>query len=179
MDAIQSNQIEQYKDYFKKLNIEQYGYGVLLNALNENQNQDGFTALDAQDTTFDSIASAQVNIDSAAVQKKMWQDLEYELKAYEKLHPELKGQYVVAINADTEDGQPIATIAKKEDILDLIPQTERDTSEDLIKSNPVQLFKSENLNVLALDSIENRDIEKIVNSFLAKNSGVFQYLAGM
>ncbi|MFH0919873.1 MAG: hypothetical protein V1913_05875 [Fibrobacterota bacterium] len=181
MNAVSSNQnsasqIEQYKTYFKQLNIAQNGASVLLQALNENKStntDDWFgTGTDSTDVT-DLVPAAVVNINKEKVEKKLWQDLEAEILAYQEQHPELKDKLVVAVNADTEDGQPAFTVAKSEDILALL--NDKGTAQDALKGHPVQLFESANLNVGGLKSAGETELEQMVQAFMQKNRGVFQY----
>src|SRR3989339_230630 len=128
MNAISGNQnspaqIEQYKTYFKQLNIAQYGAGILMQALNENNGaseDDMFGTGSDESLDAGAIPSAVVNINKESVEKKLWKDLEAEILAYEKEHPELKDKIVVALNTDTQDGQPVFTVVKADDILALL-----------------------------------------------------------
>lgn len=180
MDAIQNDKIEQYKQYFKRMNIEQYGYSVLLSALNEGRKNDGFEALDGQEQSEDdsltTFAPYDVKINTDNVLKKMWKDLEQEIKQYEKSHPEIKGQYIVAINAQGADNMPAVTVSSKEEVLALIPEAEREESAKLIDLNPVQIFRNETLDVRALPSAGLPGLDALIQGFLEKNRGVFQYL---
>jgi hypothetical protein len=179
MKPISNEQIDQYKSYFKRLNIEQYGAGVLMNALNEGKNADPLLGGQTNGTDLASMfpeTPATVNINSEAVKKKLWQDLELEIKTYEQEHPEVKGQYMVAVNADTADGQPKFKIAKIDDVLALIPENDRAASKTLIAEHPVQIFKSSTIDVDALAAAPLADLENLIAGFLGKNQGVFQYL---
>lgn len=180
MNTISNTQIEQYKTYFKQMNIAQYGAGVLLNALNEGKNTDPMLESDSEGEEADSIFSdlpATVNINSDSVYKKVWDDLENEIKEYECQHLEIKGQYVIAINADTETGQPEFTIASKTQVLGLVSTDEKDNSDSLMTDHPVQIFKSTTISVKKLTSVSIPGLDDLVSGFLQKNRGVFQFLS--
>jgi hypothetical protein len=181
MQPISNDQIEAYKSYFKRVNIAQYGASVLLNALNEgDKTADPFSGESGGSGDTESIFPEQpatLSINTDAVYKKMWKDLEALIKEYEEKNPGIKGKYVVAVNADTADGQPAFKVAAKDDLLALIADKDQKSSSDLMDQHPVQVFKSGNLDVAALSEAPVVGLEDIVAAFMAQNKGVFQFLA--
>lgn len=180
--AASNNTIEQYKAYFKNLNIEQYGASVLMNALNENQaTEDYFQGSESGTTEEDplGLSGAMVNIDSETVRKKILEDLEKEIRYFEANHPDIKGRYVVAVNLDSQDasGLPKIQIADKEDVLSLVNEADRQKSSDLIDAHPIQVFASSTLDVRILPAASVRGLDEVVAEFFGKYKGVFSYLA--
>jgi hypothetical protein len=172
-------QIQEYQSYFKRLNLKQYGAGILLDALNQGEkNTDLFgdtTNTQAEEAILPQTPSL-LNINPANIYQKIWKDLEGEIKAYERAHPEVKGKYVVALNADTADGQPIFKVAGKADVLKNVGEQDKEASDALITDYPVQVFQSKNLDVSTLPGAGQTGLEKLVEGFLAKNKGVFTFL---
>ncbi|MBL8026220.1 MAG: hypothetical protein JNL74_07405, partial [Fibrobacteres bacterium] len=103
--------IEQYKSYYSKMNISQYGTGVLLQTLGESGDaEEAFGAnYSSQSNGLEELFASQaskVSINKDNIKKKMWADLEKEVQAFFQENKELRGQYVVAVNNATENGQP-------------------------------------------------------------------------
>lgn len=171
--------LEQYKSYIRSLNIEQYGAGVLMSALNENQAAAEDSESTDQSSGLDEFFNAQaakVNINTESVKKKLWSDLETEIKGYEAQHPDIKGKYIVAVNAEDENDQPAFQVADKQTVVGLINETDQKASDALITEHPVQIFKSETIDVSILKSAGFAELKDIVSAFMQKNKGVFQFL---
>ena len=179
---VSQDQIEAYKAYFKRINIAQYGAGVLMDALNQGSGASSDPLLDGanKDSAVQSMfpeKPATLNINTDAVYKKMWKDLEALIKEYEVKNPDIKGQYIVAVNADTQDGQPAVKIAQKDDVMSLLGDADRKSIEGTIDQHPVQVFKSANVDVNTLQEASIPGLQAEITAFLDKNKGVFQFLA--
>lgn len=187
MGTIQSNSIsksdaaiEQYKSYYKGLNIAQYGTGVLLQTLGSSEGSSNTFTSDTSSTGLESLftnSASKLSINTDNIKKKIWSDLEEEIQAYTIQNKETKGTFSVAINADTANGQPIFKIASKESVLSFLDEKDKASSEEALKNHPVQVFSSENLPVESLKEVKIPELSSIVDSFMKKNSAVFKFLS--
>jgi hypothetical protein len=173
--------IEQYKSYYKKMNIEQYGTGVLLSALGESsESSDDLSIQTATSSGIEELfanQSVNLSINKDNIKKKMWADLEKEVQKFMNENKDMRGEFVVAVNTETKDGQPEFKISSKETIVALLDEEYRSESLEVMTTNPVQLFQPDNMPIEKLTEKENPELAAIVQNFLQKNRGVFQYLA--
>jgi len=173
--------IEQYKSYYKKMNLEQYGTGVLLAALGESdQPSDDLTVQSGTSNGLEELfanQSVNLSINKDNIKKKLWADLEKEVQQFMNQNKDMRGEYVVAVNNETADGQPEFKISSKESIVSLLDEEYRSESLEVMTTHPVQLFQPDNMPIEQLTEKANPELSAIVQNFLQKNRGVFQYLA--
>jgi hypothetical protein len=124
-----------------------------------------------------SQASSNIKINKTAVWSNLWQNLEKKVKSYESLHPETKGQYVVAINPSGANGQPVFKIVKKSDVTALVNAKDQKQSDVYIADHPVQAFVKSNVDVSSFQDADIPGLKTVVSQFMTKNSSVFQFLA--
>ncbi|OGJ86086.1 MAG: hypothetical protein A2268_02615 [Candidatus Raymondbacteria bacterium RifOxyA12_full_50_37] len=177
LDAVSAAKIEQYKEMFKSMNIRQYGVGVLLDALNNNEEPLDPYGSDLGSLSEDQGAAATVKIDTSAVMKKIWSELEKEIKLYEKQHPETKDKYCVAVNNDTGESMPSFSVARIDDLMELIADSDKEKSQSVMTSHPVQVFQSDTIDVSIFDGTGDEGLDALVSDFFKKNEGVFKFIA--
>ncbi len=174
--------IEQYKSYYKSLNLAQYGTGVLLQTLGASDGtEDMFTSSAETNGLEDLFSSQSVNlsINKDNIKKKLWSDLEKEIQAFTNNHKELKGNFVIAINYNEENGLPQFRVAKSESVEFYLGDDNKSSAADAINNHPVQVFDRDKIAIEELNAFNSPELSAIVENFMQKNKGVFQYLANV
>jgi hypothetical protein len=180
-NTISQSAIDQYKTYFKNLNPEQSNLSTLLNTFNSSVGVDSlFGDNNKKDNSLEDFfaqeASTRVQINRDAVQKKLWTELENEVKYYEAHNPDAAGKYIVAINPAGPDGLPQVQVAGKADVLKMVAEADQQASDDFITQHPVQVFTKTSIDVAKLTPADIPGLEQVVAEFMGKNQGVFQFL---
>jgi hypothetical protein len=148
---------------------------LLQNTLNSGPNgssvSNGATGLVSQ------FLSNNVHINTDAIRKNLWNQLDKKVNACESKNPDMKGNYVVAIKQDQTGNLPTYKIVNKADVLSQVGADNQKLGEQTIKDHPVQVFSISNID--NLKSVNPPGLDKVVSDFITKNKNVFRFLNSM
>jgi len=121
--------------------------------------------------------SNNVHINTDAIRKNLWSQLDKKVNAFESKNPDMKGNYVVAVRQDQTGNLPTYKIVNKTDVLAQLGANNQKLAEQTIKDHPVQVFSISNID--NLKPVNLPGLDKVVSDFMTKNQSVFQFLNSM
>ena len=148
---------------------------LLQNTLTNGSN--GSSVSNGPNSLVSQYLSNNVHVNTDAIRKNLWSQLDKKVNAFESKYPDMKGNYVVAIKQDQTGNLPTYKIVNKADVLAQIGSDNQKLGEQTIKDHPVQVFSISNIDTLK--SVNLPGLDKVVSDFISKNKNVFQFLNSM
>jgi hypothetical protein len=140
---------------------------LIAGLMNQNQTQNSSGSI------FD-YYNSKVSINTTAIQKTLWNQLEKKVTQYESKNPGIKGNIVVAIKQGQAGNMPTFKLLDKNDVVSLMKQDSQTLGKKAIEDHPVQVFSKTNID--NLKTINLPELNKVISDFITKNKSVFEFL---